>query len=109
MPKLASKILCWLDPQKDDVILDIGCGGEPPPRRHLTLKVVRNARKLTQLTSHIITVDAVLDIQIAQILAQGKGRLHGIDSSKAMIAAARKKAEEDDAARGRCTFEGEKT
>ncbi len=27
VPKLAGKIMQWLDPQEDDVILDIGCGG----------------------------------------------------------------------------------
>lgn len=29
VPKLATKIVQWLDPQPDDVILDIGCGGTP--------------------------------------------------------------------------------
>ena len=28
MPKLATKVVSWLDVQKDDVILDLGCGGE---------------------------------------------------------------------------------
>ena len=28
MPKLATKIMQWLDPQPDDIILDIGCGGK---------------------------------------------------------------------------------
>ncbi|ROV91494.1 hypothetical protein VMCG_09459 [Cytospora schulzeri] len=55
VPKLATKVMGWLDPQPDDVILDIGCG------------------------------DGILDVDIAQVLAQGKGKLHGIDSSKAMI------------------------
>jgi len=27
VPKLATKVMQWLDPQKDDVILDLGCGG----------------------------------------------------------------------------------
>jgi protein-L-isoaspartate O-methyltransferase len=27
VPKLATKVMQWLDPQKDDVILDVGCGG----------------------------------------------------------------------------------
>ncbi len=27
VPKLATKVVQWLDPQKDDVILDVGCGG----------------------------------------------------------------------------------
>jgi len=28
VPKLATKVLSWLDVHEDDVILDIGCGGE---------------------------------------------------------------------------------
>lgn len=28
VPKLAGKVVQWLDLQKDDVLLDIGCGGE---------------------------------------------------------------------------------
>lgn len=28
VPKLATKIVQWLDPQKDDHILDVGCGGK---------------------------------------------------------------------------------
>ncbi|KAF3057305.1 putative methyltransferase C70.08c [Daldinia childiae] len=58
VPKLATKILQWLDPQKDDVILDIGCG------------------------------DGVVNIQLQEILAQGSGSIHGTDSSPAMIEAA---------------------
>ena len=27
VPKLATKVVQWLDPQPDDVILDVGCGG----------------------------------------------------------------------------------
>jgi protein-L-isoaspartate O-methyltransferase len=30
VPKLATKVMQWLDPQKDDVILDVGCGGKYP-------------------------------------------------------------------------------
>ncbi|RYP34177.1 hypothetical protein DL767_004404 [Monosporascus sp. MG133] len=74
VPKLAGKIMQWLDPQKDDVILDIGCG------------------------------DGVLDLQIHEILAQGNGRIHGTDSSPAMIEAASKAAES--AGASKCTFEG---
>ncbi|KAJ9151795.1 S-adenosyl-L-methionine-dependent methyltransferase [Pleurostoma richardsiae] len=59
VPKLATKVMQWLDPQKDDVILDIGCG------------------------------DGVLDLEIAKVLGQGKGRLHGQDSSPSMIEAAK--------------------
>jgi tRNA/tmRNA/rRNA uracil-C5-methylase (TrmA/RlmC/RlmD family) len=31
VPKLATKVMQWLDPQKDDVILDVGCGGQYTP------------------------------------------------------------------------------
>ncbi|PQE23003.1 methyltransferase domain-containing protein [Rutstroemia sp. NJR-2017a WRK4] len=58
VPKLATKVLGWLDVQPDDVILDIGCG------------------------------DGILNLQIAQTLSRGNGRIHGIDSSSSMIAAA---------------------
>ncbi|KAK3341251.1 S-adenosyl-L-methionine-dependent methyltransferase [Lasiosphaeria hispida] len=74
VPKLATKILQWLDPQKDDVILDIGCG------------------------------DGVLDVQIGQILAQGQGRLHGVDSSAAMINASTASIASA-SLEGKCTFE----
>ncbi|TLS24794.1 hypothetical protein PpBr36_08474 [Pyricularia pennisetigena] len=73
VPKLAVEIMKWLNPQKDDEILDIGCG------------------------------DGVLDIQIAQIVAQGRGRLHGIDSSASMIGTAMEAA--SDAGLKNCTFE----
>ncbi|KAI5924052.1 S-adenosyl-L-methionine-dependent methyltransferase [Camillea tinctor] len=63
VPKLATKIVQWLDPQPDDVILDIGCG------------------------------DGVLNIQFNEILSRGSGHVHGIDASPAMIEAARKAAE----------------
>lgn len=63
MPKLAGKVVEWLDPQPDDRILDIGCG------------------------------DGVLDVQLAEVLARGSGHLHGIDSSPAMISAAAGRAE----------------
>lgn len=55
MPKLATKVVQWLDVQKDDRIFDIGCG------------------------------DGVLDIDFAHVLAEGTGSLHGVDSSTAMI------------------------
>ncbi|KAH9433985.1 hypothetical protein MCOR02_006016 [Pyricularia oryzae] len=73
VPKLAVEIMRWLDPQKDDVILDIGCG------------------------------DGVLDLQIAQIMAQGRGSLHGIDSSASMIGTAVETA--SNAGLKNCTFE----
>ncbi|KAI1392966.1 S-adenosyl-L-methionine-dependent methyltransferase [Hypoxylon trugodes] len=59
VPKLATKIVQWLDPQKDDVILDIGCG------------------------------DGVVNIQMQEVLAQGSGSIHGTDSSPAMVDAAK--------------------
>ncbi|KAJ6785750.1 hypothetical protein PWT90_04840 [Aphanocladium album] len=59
VPKLAGKVTQWLDLQKDDVILDIGCG------------------------------DGILNLEFAKVLAQGKGTIHGIDSSAAMIDAAK--------------------
>ncbi|KAI1774519.1 S-adenosyl-L-methionine-dependent methyltransferase [Hypoxylon cercidicola] len=62
VPKLATKIVQWLDPQKDDVILDIGCG------------------------------DGVVNIQMQEILAQGSGSIHGTDASPAMIEAANQAA-----------------
>ncbi|CAK7226767.1 hypothetical protein SCUCBS95973_006309 [Sporothrix curviconia] len=55
VPRLVSKVVGWLDVQKDDVVLDIGCG------------------------------DGVLDVQFAEILSKGTGRLHGVDSSPSMI------------------------
>jgi ubiquinone/menaquinone biosynthesis C-methylase UbiE len=55
VPKLATKVVQWLDVQKDDRILDIGCG------------------------------DGVLDVDFAHVLAEGEGSLHGVDSSAAMI------------------------
>ncbi|KAK2063194.1 methyltransferase domain-containing protein [Colletotrichum caudatum] len=63
VPKLATKVVQWLNVQKDDVILDIGCG------------------------------DGVLDVEFGKVLAQGTGSLHGIDASPAMISAAKKAVE----------------
>ncbi|KAM3561307.1 hypothetical protein ARSEF4850_003288 [Beauveria asiatica] len=59
VPKLAGKVTQWLDLQKDDVVLDIGCG------------------------------DGILNLEFAKVLSQGKGTIHGIDSSAAMINAAK--------------------
>ncbi|KAI1087275.1 S-adenosyl-L-methionine-dependent methyltransferase [Rostrohypoxylon terebratum] len=77
VPKLATKIVQWLDPQKDDIILDIGCG------------------------------DGILNIQISEILAQGSGSIHGTDSSPAMIAAAQQAAANstNSSSASKCTFE----
>ncbi|OTB05735.1 hypothetical protein M426DRAFT_128860 [Hypoxylon sp. CI-4A] len=69
VPKLATKILQWLDPQKDDVILDIGCG------------------------------DGVLNLQIQEVLAHGSGNIHGIDASPGMIEAATQAATKADASK----------
>ncbi|KXJ86906.1 S-adenosyl-L-methionine-dependent methyltransferase [Microdochium bolleyi] len=75
VPKLATKVLQWLDPQPDDVILDLGCG------------------------------DGVINIQVAtDILARGSGRIHGTDASASMIDAARKAAGEKGLGE-KCTFE----
>ncbi|KAJ3949242.1 uncharacterized protein N0V96_000357 [Colletotrichum fioriniae] len=60
VPKLATKVVQWLDVQKDDIILDVGCG------------------------------DGVLDVEFGKVLSQGKGSLHGIDASPGMISAAKK-------------------
>ncbi|OAA73854.1 methyltransferase [Cordyceps fumosorosea ARSEF 2679] len=64
VPKLAGKVTEWLDLQKDDVVLDIGCG------------------------------DGVLNLEFAKVLSQGKGSIHGIDSSAAMISAAKELCKE---------------
>ncbi|KAK0734910.1 S-adenosyl-L-methionine-dependent methyltransferase [Lasiosphaeria miniovina] len=74
VPKLATKIVQWLDPQKDDRILDIGCG------------------------------DGVLDIEFAEIVSQGQGHLHGVDSSPALVQAAQK-ATREKGVEGKATFE----
>lgn len=47
----------------------------------------------------------MLDVQIAHILGQGSGRIHGIDSSPAMIEAAQAAAGSAGLA-DKCTFEG---
>lgn len=51
-------------------------------------------------------VDGVINIHLAQTLAKGKGRIHGVDASEAMIGAARKAAASGPAAEKVCTFEG---
>ncbi|KAH6669368.1 methyltransferase [Halenospora varia] len=75
VPKLATKVLGWLDVQKDDVILDVGCG------------------------------DGVLNLQIADVLSQGSGKIHGVDSSAAMITAAQKAASAQTSISKICTFQ----
>ncbi|OAR01676.1 hypothetical protein LLEC1_06415, partial [Akanthomyces lecanii] len=74
VPKLAGKVIQWLDLQKDDVVLDIGCG------------------------------DGILNLDFAKVLSQGKGSIHGIDSSAAMIDAAKDRCKEHPNA----TFEGKR-
>ncbi|KAI4862572.1 S-adenosyl-L-methionine-dependent methyltransferase [Hypoxylon rubiginosum] len=69
VPKLATKIVQWLDPQQDDVILDIGCG------------------------------DGVVNIQMQEILARGSGSIHGTDASPAMIEAANQAAKKASASK----------
>ncbi|KAK6612727.1 methyltransferase type 11 [Botrytis cinerea] len=76
VPKLAGKVLGWLDVQSDDVVLDVGCG------------------------------DGIIPVQIAHTLSQGSGRIHGIDSSEDMIAAAKKAAiSGGEEISGVCTFQ----
>lgn len=65
VPKLAGKVVQWLDLQKDDVLLDIGCG------------------------------DGILNAEFAKILGQGTGSQLGIDSSAAMIESARQLCKDD--------------
>ncbi|KAK6074083.1 methyltransferase [Seiridium cupressi] len=67
VPKLATKIMQWLDPQPDDIVLDIGCG------------------------------DGILDFQIAEVLSKGNGKVHGTDSSPSMIEASKKSATQNGA------------
>ncbi|KAK4681057.1 hypothetical protein QC764_104060 [Podospora pseudoanserina] len=59
VPKLATKVLEWLDVKADDKVLDLGCG------------------------------DGILDIEIGRVLTQGGGKLLGLDRSPSMIRAAR--------------------
>ncbi|KAI0837097.1 S-adenosyl-L-methionine-dependent methyltransferase [Hypoxylon sp. FL0890] len=80
----SSEIVQWLDPQKDDVILDIGCGVDSPAYR-------------------IFIQDGVVNIQMQEVLAQGSGSIHGTDASPAMIEAAIKAASK--AGASKCTFE----
>lgn len=90
VPKLAGKVVQWLDVCKDDVILDIGCGGRCPGKM-LELLVLTDCGQ-----------DGVLDAEFADTLAQGSGWLHGVDSSPKMIEAA--KGTVGNAKN--CTFEG---
>ncbi|KAH8179441.1 WLM domain-containing protein [Sarocladium implicatum] len=71
VPKLAGKVTEWLDLQKDDVLLDVGCG------------------------------DGILNLEFGKLLAQGKGSVHGVDKSAAMIKSAQELCKD----RPNCTFE----
>lgn len=64
---------------------------------------------LVSSTRTVLTAntDGVLNLQFAQTLAKGKGKIHGVDASEAMIAASKKAAEGDENARSVCTFEGQ--
>lgn len=88
----------WLDVQKDDVILDVGCGGALAcPKICLTLDLVNYLAHLD--------LDGVLNVEMAKIFANGTGRVHGIDSSPAMIEAA-KVAAKAAGVEQKATFEG---
>ncbi|KAJ2893189.1 hypothetical protein MKZ38_008930 [Zalerion maritima] len=75
VPKLATKVVQWLDPQPGDVILDIGCG------------------------------DGILSVDIASTVSQIGGKLVGLDSSGAMIKAAKKMAESKGLPSEKCAFD----
>lgn len=51
-------------------------------------------------------LDGIIELEIAPILAQGAGRVHGIDSSSNMIEAAKKAVAVRQDAADKCTFEG---
>ncbi|KXH62803.1 methyltransferase domain-containing protein, partial [Colletotrichum salicis] len=82
VPKLATKVVQWLDVQKDDVILDVGCGEHQAN----------------------VQADGILDVEFGKVLSQGKGSLHGIDASPGMISAAKKAVSA--AGLSNCEFEG---
>ncbi|KAG9245732.1 S-adenosyl-L-methionine-dependent methyltransferase [Calycina marina] len=63
VPKLATKVVRWLDVQPDDKILDIGCG------------------------------DGVINLQVGEVLKKGSGKIHGTDASEAMIRTSKDDAE----------------
>lgn len=110
VPKLATKVLGWLDVQKDDVILDVGCGGEFlfifPCYGEVSPRIIVKRSEWKEKEKCFLTClsDGVLNIQIAKTLATGTGRIHGVDSSAAMIETAKREAEKEGVA-GICTFE----
>jgi ubiquinone/menaquinone biosynthesis C-methylase UbiE len=91
VPKLAGKVTQWLDLQKDDVVLDIGCGGTATEQCH---------SPLTPHADHF--TDGILNLEFGKLVAQGNGAVHGIDSSAAMINAAKERCKDVPV----CTFEG---
>lgn len=104
--KLAAEIVRWLDPQEDDVILDVGCGGGNfRLESRLGFGAYACVMWTRQLSIPFLLQTGVLDIAFARVLARGNGRLHGIDYSPAMIAEAKAAAEAAGLA-DRCTFEG---
>lgn len=52
-------------------------------------------------------LDGIINLELADVLASGNGRIHGVDSSVSMIASANKAASANPAAAKTCTFEGE--
>lgn len=57
------------------MILDLGCGGKLP--------------RLCRCIKTGGLINGVLNVQFAQGLAKGKGRIHGVEASEAMIAVVR--------------------
>lgn len=60
----------------------------------------------SKLWLRALSVDGIINLQIAQTLATGKGRIHGVDSSEDMIKASKKAAAADPSISEICTFEG---
>lgn len=61
----------------------------------------------TDILTLFAYVDGIIPVQIAHTLSQGSGRIHGIDSSEDMIAAAKKAAiAGGEEISGVCTFQG---
>ena len=58
------------------------------------------------ITYQCSILDGILNLEFAKTLSGGTGKVHGIDSSEAMINAAKKAAAADPAASKTCTFEG---
>jgi len=96
----------WLDPQKDDIILDLGCGGMVYSPPHSSLEPHQPSFPDVSRSPVLMFVsDGILDMQIGEVLAQGEGSLHGIDGSEAMIRASKELAAKSGLDM-KCTFEG---